>query len=166
MGKPEANRITFPQSGRTRRGACRMNRSIVVAEWHRALEALRAAETLTRDGLYADAISRAYYDILHSAKAALHVHEVGAESHSAVRRMFGLHPVGSGEIEPEWSAYLTVKSERDIFSLRNESLEESDNLPGPDVLAQEIVEDLEAALEQFREIASDLSGQVDQGQKS
>jgi hypothetical protein len=33
--------------------------------------------------------------------------------------------------------------------LRDESLEESDNLP--DVLAQEIVEDLEAALEQFRE---------------
>jgi len=35
-------------------------------------------------------------------------------------------------------------------------LEESDNLPDPDVLAQEIVEDLEAALEQFREIAVDL----------
>jgi hypothetical protein len=30
----------------------------------------------------------------------------------------------------------------------------SDNLPDPDVLAQEIVEDLEAALEQFREIAA------------
>jgi type I restriction enzyme M protein len=37
------------------------------------------------------------------------------------------------------------------------SLEESDNLPGPEVLAQEIVEDLEAALEQFREIAGDLA---------
>jgi len=42
----------------------------------------------------------------------------------------------------------------DIFWLRDESLEESDNLPDPDVLAQEIVEDLEAALEQFREIAA------------
>jgi hypothetical protein len=39
---------------------------------------------------------------------------------------------------------------------QSESLEESDNLPDPDVLAQEIVEDLEAALEQFREIAGDL----------
>jgi len=37
----------------------------------------------------------------------------------------------------------------------NKNLEESDNLPDPDVLAQEIVEDLEAALEQFREIAVD-----------
>ncbi len=42
----------------------------------------------------------------------------------------------------------------DIFWLRDESLEESDNLPDPDVLAQEIVEDLGAALEQFREIAA------------
>ena len=44
----------------------------------------------------------------------------------------------------------------DIFWLRDESLSESDNLPDPDVLAQEIVDDLEAALEQFREIAGDL----------
>lgn len=47
----------------------------------------------------------------------------------------------------------------DIFWLRDDILEESDNLPDPDVLAQEIVEDLEAALEQFREIAMDLGGQ-------
>jgi hypothetical protein len=31
-----------------------------------------------------------------------------------------------------------------------------DNLPDPDVIAQKIVEDLEAALEQFREIVGDL----------
>ncbi len=39
--------------------------------------------------------------------------------------------------------------------------EESDNLPDPDILAQEIVEDLEAAFEQFREIANDLGGKQD-----
>ena len=48
------------------------------------------------------------------------------------------------------------KASLDIFWLRDESLEESDNLPDPDILAQEIVEDLEAVLEQFREIAADL----------
>jgi type I restriction enzyme M protein len=52
------------------------------------------------------------------------------------------------------------KASLDIFWLRDESLEESDNLPDPDVLAQEIVEDLEAALEQFREIAADLGADV------
>jgi len=46
------------------------------------------------------------------------------------------------------------KASLDIFFwLSDESLEESDNLPDPDVLAQEIVEDLKAALEQFCEIA-------------
>jgi len=44
----------------------------------------------------------------------------------------------------------------DIFWLRDESLEETANLPEPDVLAAEIVDDLEAALEQFRAIAEDL----------
>jgi hypothetical protein len=34
----------------------------------------------------------------------------------------------------------------------------SRDLPPPDVIAQEIVEDLEAALEQFRLIAGDLNG--------
>ena len=85
-----------------------MNRNMVFAEWNRARESLRAAETLTSDGLYADAISRAYYAILHGAKAALHVHDIAAESHAAVRRTFGLHLVKAGEIEPEWSAYLTA----------------------------------------------------------
>lgn len=38
------------------------------------------------------------------------------------------------------------------------SLADSDNLPPPEVIAQEIVEDLEAALEQFRLIVGDLNG--------
>ena len=39
------------------------------------------------------------------------------------------------------------KASLDIFWLRGESLETSDNLPDAGVLTQEIVEDLEAALE-------------------
>src|ERR1700738_3068041 len=44
----------------------------------------------------------------------------------------------------------------DIFWLRDESLEDSANLPDPDILALEIAEELEAALEQFAAIAEDL----------
>jgi hypothetical protein len=43
-----------------------------------------------------------------------------------------------------------------------ESCEGSENGTNPDVLAQEIVEDLEAALEQFREIAADLTSTGDE----
>ena len=42
------------------------------------------------------------------------------------------------------------------FWLKDESLEDSANLPDPDIIAAEIVEDLQAALAQFAEIASDL----------
>jgi len=45
----------------------------------------------------------------------------------------------------------------DIFWLRDESLEDSANLPDPDVLAAEIADDLRAALEQIEEVLSDLS---------
>ena len=48
------------------------------------------------------------------------------------------------------------KASLDIFWLKDESLADSDNLPPPEVIAQEIVDDLEAALEQFRLIAEDL----------
>ena len=46
----------------------------------------------------------------------------------------------------------------DIFWLKDDSLEDSANLPEPDFIATEIAEDLEAALEQFSQIASDLKG--------
>ena len=48
------------------------------------------------------------------------------------------------------------KASPDIFWLRAESLEEYDNLVDPDVLAQKTVENVEGALEPFREIAADL----------
>lgn len=47
----------------------------------------------------------------------------------------------------------------DIFWLRDESLEDSANLPSPDVLALEIVEDLKAALSQFESIEEELSSE-------
>jgi len=47
--------------------------------------------------------------------------------------------------------------DRDTTWLRDESLEETDNLPPPEVIAAEIAKDLEAALAQFAEIAATLS---------
>lgn len=48
------------------------------------------------------------------------------------------------------------KASLDIFWLKDESLEDSANLPDPDVLAREIVENLEGALEQFGSVAGGL----------
>jgi len=48
------------------------------------------------------------------------------------------------------------KANLDIFWLKDDSLEDSANLPDPDVIAAEIAEDLQAALDQFAQIVSDL----------
>jgi type I restriction enzyme M protein len=46
----------------------------------------------------------------------------------------------------------------DIFWLKDEALEDSANLPAPGIIATDIANDLEAALEQFATIAEDLKG--------
>ena len=48
------------------------------------------------------------------------------------------------------------KTNLDIFWLRDESLEDLDKLPSPEIIAKELVEDLENALEQLKEISEDL----------
>ena len=74
--------------------------------------------------------------------------------------------------EGRWRVYeygeLTArdKASLDIFWLKDDSLEDSDNLPAPEIIAQEIVDDLEVALEQFRLIASDLGAEVVAEEKS
>ena len=69
---------------------------------------------------------------------------------------------GTENVNGRWRAYgydeiiARDKANLDIFWLRDESLEDTENLPDPDIIAVEIVEELEAALEQFRLIAEDL----------
>jgi type I restriction enzyme M protein len=50
------------------------------------------------------------------------------------------------------------KASLDILWLRDESLEDTDNLPAPELIAAAIVEDLQAALDQFAAVASSLAG--------
>ena len=51
------------------------------------------------------------------------------------------------------------KANLDITWLRDESLEDADNLPAPEIIAREIVEDLTAALAEFEAVASALGAQ-------
>ncbi|MBS0442492.1 MAG: SAM-dependent DNA methyltransferase, partial [Proteobacteria bacterium] len=44
----------------------------------------------------------------------------------------------------------------DIFWLKDDSLDDVDSLPAPDVIAAEIVENLQAALEAFQTVADEL----------
>lgn len=44
----------------------------------------------------------------------------------------------------------------DIFWLKDDSLEDAENLPAPDILAREIMDNLESAMDQFRGIVEEL----------
>ncbi len=81
---------------------------------------------------------------------------------------FGGCCISWSEKKPEgrWRAYGIDellgrdKTSLDIFWLKDESLEDSANLPPPEVIAAEIAEDLRAALEQFEAIQADLEARA------
>ena len=74
--------------------------------------------------------------------------------------------VSTGSTTPEgrWRKYsyeeilARDKTNLDIFWLRDKSLTDLDNLPDPDILASEIIENLESGIESFKEIMETLNG--------
>ncbi len=68
--------------------------------------------------------------------------------------------------EGRWRAYTydeivaRDKASLDIFWLRDESLEDSANLPDPHILAAEIADDLRASLEQIEDVLADLQARA------
>ena len=66
-------------------------------------------------------------------------------------------------VDGRWRAYSLEeilardKVSLDLFWLRDESLEDSASLPDPHVLAEEIADDLRAALGEIEDILGDLS---------
>ena len=96
---------------------------MVVAEWERALQSLRASEILmSESGHEEETVTTSYYAIFHAAKAALFVQDIETSTHSGLRSMFGLHLVQTGDIEPQFATDLTeslddrVKAEYNVFA--------------------------------------------------
>ncbi len=71
----------------------------VQAELLRVEKSLAAARSLLRENFLEDALSRAYYSILHAARAVLLAEGVSVSSHRAVRRLFGSHLIKTGKLE-------------------------------------------------------------------
>lgn len=93
--------------------------------------------------------------------ARWHVCDFGAHDISkccAIREF----PLKSGHGHADYLLYLpgraigVVEAKQVGHTLKDESLKDSENLPPPGVIAAEVVEDLESALEQMRLIAEDL----------
>ena len=51
------------------------------------------------------------------------------------------------------------KTNLDIFWVKDESLADLDNLPDPDILATEIIENVEAGLDSFKAIVETINGE-------
>ncbi len=77
----------------------------------RSKRALLAANLLAQNCLFEDCVSRAYYAVLHAAKAALLLVEVQSTTHVGVKKMFGLHLVRTGKIEHEFAKILAREQE-------------------------------------------------------
>lgn len=77
----------------------------VQAELLRADKSLAAARSLLKDDFLEDALSRAYYSILHAARAVLLAEGVSVSSHRAVRRLFGSHLIKPGKGHTRRSHY-------------------------------------------------------------
>lgn len=88
-----------------------MSAAAALAEWRRAQAALGATDSCRRDGYHADAVSRAYYAVLHAARATLQLDDIETETHAATRNTFGLYIVRAGYVEPQFGSFLRAMSE-------------------------------------------------------
>jgi len=82
----------------------------------KALERLRVAEKLFRDGDYEDAVSRAYYAMYHAARAALSTVDVFPRTHEGVVSEFGRRFVLTGIFPKELGKNLAdTKAARETY---------------------------------------------------
>jgi len=70
--------------------------SMAKAHLEKAIERLRVAEKLFREGEYEDAVSRAYYAMYHAARATLSMVNVFPKTHEGVVSEFGRRFVLTG----------------------------------------------------------------------
>lgn len=91
-----------------------MSAETALLEWRRAQASLGAAGSCRRDGYYADTVSRAYYAVLHGARAGLELGGYSTETHRATRNLFGQNLVRTGRVEPEWARIVRELSDARI----------------------------------------------------
>ena len=74
------------------------------AALRRVDECLRAAQVCHSAGLYADAVSRAYYAVFHAITGVLRDYGVEARSSTGLLMLVGRHLITPGLLERRWAA--------------------------------------------------------------
>ena len=78
-----------------------MTNNTIAHERRRAAESLRAAELCWQAGLYADAVSRAYYSAFHTATALIGMRGLIAKSKRGLRTLVKREFIDSGLLEQQ-----------------------------------------------------------------
>jgi uncharacterized protein (UPF0332 family) len=81
--------------------------SAIEIECRRGRESFKSSEILLQSGLYADAVSRAYYGALHLARALLMTTSEEPKTHSGVLRLVSRDFVRTGKLAPELAQLLS-----------------------------------------------------------
>jgi len=80
----------------------------------KAQKKLAGAEYLLAEGLYDDAVSRAYYAAFHAAQACLLTEGQSAETHRGVLTLFGLLLIKTGKLDRRYGKFLSnLKDDRE-----------------------------------------------------
>ena len=77
----------------------------------RGEEALKAAQSLLKECLFADSVTRSYYAVFHAARACLLSHGQRPSTHKGVFMLFDQHLVRKGLIEEEYARILKEEKE-------------------------------------------------------
>lgn len=83
-------------------------------------EALTAAKSLLKEGLYRSAMSRTYYGMYHYVKALLYKQGLESKSHEGLEHLFGLHWIRTGKVDVRYAkllARLQTYRERSDYGL-------------------------------------------------
>lgn len=80
---------------------------------NRARETIQEVEILIDNQLWSTAVNRIYYACFYAVSALLLHHQINAQTHSGIRRMFGLKFIKTGLIDKELGKFYT-----DIFDKR------------------------------------------------
>lgn len=125
-------------------------RRLVMQEMQRGDEARRAAEVLFRERLLRDTMSRAYYAVLHYARALLILKAEEPRTHEGVLRRFSLHFVKSGLIGPE---------EGKVLGRLHKFRQEADYTVERDYPSEEVCKELEGVVS-FRDAVVRALGEL------
>lgn len=87
---------------------------MVAYRMKRANDTLNEIDILVENNLWNTAINRLYYACYYAVSALLLKNNIGAQSHSGTRLMFGLHFIKTGTIPKELGKFYT-----EIFDLRH-----------------------------------------------